>query len=163
MLSWNQIIINELKEQKLTLSTCESVTGGMIASNLVIVPGASEVFFGGLITYTNYAKNKLANVDNKIISEYGAISKQAAKAMAEGTIKKLNTDISLSITGNAGPIADENKPVGLAYMVIIVIDKVYNYEIKIEDHGRNDNRIAFTSKALEELSKILFSLKLKKD
>jgi PncC family amidohydrolase len=144
-------LVEILKTKQLTLSSCESITGGMIGSNLVGIPGASKVYLGGLITYSNQAKINLARVDKKILDSHGAISKQTSLAMAEGAKVKFNTDITISITGNAGPIVDENKPIGLAYTTIIIIDKAYTYELHSKETERNNIRIDLTYQALTKL------------
>lgn len=148
-------LVDLLKKHELTISTCESITGGMIASMIVEVPGASKVFKGGLVVYTNEAKQKLANVSEKTLNEYGAISKQCVIEMANNTNKKLRSDISIAVSGNAGPIVDENKPVGKSYLAISIIDKTYWYEIHAKSTSRNDIRIETTAICLEKTIKLI--------
>lgn len=148
-----QELVELLKKNELTISTCESITGGMIASMIVEVPGASKVFKGGLVVYTNEAKQKLANVSEDTLNQYGAISKQCAIEMAANTNKKLRSDIAISVTGNAGPTCDENKPVGLSYLGISIIDKTYYYEFHAKSSNRNDIRIETTAFAFEQAIK----------
>ena len=148
-------VIDLLKENNLTICTCESITGGMIASMLVETPGASKVFKGGFVVYSNEAKIKLVNVNEKTIEKYGAISKECAIEMAIGAANKLRTDLAIAITGNAGPNPDENKPVGLSYVAISVIDKTYWYEIKTKATDRNDIRIESTAIALEKIISLI--------
>ncbi len=148
-------LVDLLKQHELTISTCESITGGMIASMIVEVPGASKVFKGGLVVYTNQAKHNLANVSEKTLSEYGAISKQCVIEMANNTNKKLRSDICIAISGNAGPNPDENKPVGMSFLAISIIDKTYWYEIKTKSTSRNDIRIESTAIALEKTIKLI--------
>lgn len=148
-------LVDLLKKHELTISTCESITGGMIASMIVEVPGASKVFKGGLVVYTNEAKQKLANVSEKTLNEYGAISKQCVIEMANNTNKKLRSDISIAVSGNAGPVVDENKPVGMSYLAISIIDKTYWYEIHAKSTSRNDIRIETTAICLEKTIKLI--------
>ncbi len=148
-------LVDLLKKHELTISTCESITGGMIASMIVEVPGASKVFKGGLVVYTNEAKQKLANVSEKTLNEYGAISKQCVIEMANNTNKKLRSDISIAVSGNAGPVVDENKPVGMSYLAISIIDKTYWYEIRAKSTSRNDIRIETTAICLEKTIKLI--------
>jgi PncC family amidohydrolase len=148
-------IITLLIKRKLTITTCESVTGGMIASNLVGVPYASQTFLGGLVTYTNESKTKLINVDKTMLEKYGAISTQVANAMAKNTCAKLHSDIAVAITGNAGPTPQEQKPVGQAYLAIAIIDKIYTYELQAEAKTRNEIRIELTFQALNKLATLL--------
>lgn len=142
-------LIDLLKANDLTISTCESITGGMISSMLVETPGASKAFRGGLVVYSNQAKINIANVNEQTINKFGAISKECAIEMAINTNKKFRTDIAIAITGNAGPVVDEQKPVGLSYLAISIIDKTYWYEIQAKSNNRNDIRIESTAIALE--------------
>lgn len=148
-------IIDLLKQHELTLSTAESVTAGMISSFLATVPGCSKVFKGGMIVYSNFAKNKLCGVKEETLNQFGAISEQCVRELALNTNKKLNTDISLAISGNAGPVCDENKPVGFAYLGICIIDKIYIYELQSKQKERNDIRIDLTHMTYEKLLKLI--------
>lgn len=148
-------IIELLKQHELTLSTAESVTAGMISSFLASVPGCSKVFKGGMVVYSNFAKNKLCDVKEETLKKFGAISEQCVKELAFNTNKKLNTDISLAISGNAGPVCDEDKPVGFAYIGICIIDKVYVYEFQSNQKDRNDIRIDLTHMAYEKLLRLI--------
>ncbi|GHU32449.1 competence-damage inducible protein [Bacilli bacterium] len=152
-------IVQLLKEKQLKMATCESVTGGMIASNIVNVPGTSDVFYGGFITYTNASKTKLISVDQNTITKYGVISEQTAQAMAVNTIAKTRCDIAVAITGNAGPSVQENQPVGLAFLCICLIDKAYIYKIISHKPTRNETRIDFTFQALTQLHDLLKGVK----
>jgi PncC family amidohydrolase len=150
-------IVDILKTKHLTVATCESLTGGMIASNIVNVPGASQIYVGGFITYSNQTKIKLANVKAETLEKYGAISKEVSLEMAKGVMQKLKSDLAISITGNAGPDVNEEKPVGLAYATIVLIDKAYTYKLNSSESNRNAVRIDLT---YQVLSKLLDLLKL---
>ena len=100
-----------------TLATAESLTGGGIGAALTQVSGASAVYTGGIISYTNEIKHKLLGVPMEILDQYGAVSAPVAKAMAEGARKVLDTDIAVSVTGLAGPSGDEfGNPVGTVFI-----------------------------------------------
>ena len=100
-----------------TLVTAESCTGGGIGATLTGVPGSSAVYKGGIISYTNWVKENLLNVDFELLNTYGAVSPEVAKAMAEGARKALCADIAVSVTGLAGPGGDEfGNPVGTVYI-----------------------------------------------
>lgn len=100
-----------------TLATAESCTGGMIGQLLTAVPGASSVYKGGVVSYCNEIKQRLLEVDEQILSEYGAVSAPVARAMAQGARKLLDTDIAVSVTGLAGPSGDEyGNPVGTVFI-----------------------------------------------
>ncbi|OAV64797.1 hypothetical protein Barb6_03102 [Bacteroidales bacterium Barb6] len=159
LMSLAEEVVQLLTTKNLTLATCESVTGGMIGAQIVGVSHASKVYRGGLVTYSDDSKIKLASINRRTIDTFGAISTQTAKEMAEGTIKQLRTDIAISITGNAGPIANENKPIGLAYVAITVIDRTYVNELISHEKTRNEIRIDFTFQALSLLLKAIKGLK----
>lgn len=100
-----------------TLATAESCTGGGIGEALTAVPGASDVFKGGIVSYCNEIKEKLLNVPTEMLKEYGAVSAPVAQAMALGARKALETDIAVSVTGLAGPSGDDyGNPVGTVYI-----------------------------------------------
>ena len=150
-----QEIVENLKEKNVTISTCESVTGGMIASFFASVPGASAVFKGGSVVYSNFAKMLYAKVQEKTLNQYGAISANTVTEMALNTAKLTKTDICIAISGNAGPICDENKPMGFAYLGICVIDKVHVFELQSSQKERNNIRIDFANLAFDKLLSLL--------
>ena len=102
-----------LKIGKKTISVAESCTGGLIAKNLTDISGSSDVFFGGIIAYSNEIKEKLLGVDKACIESFGAVSEEVVKEMARGIRKVCNTDIGISVSGIAGPGGGtESKPIG---------------------------------------------------
>ena len=124
-----QKLIKMLKKRELTMSTAESCTGGMIASKLVNVSGASEVFRCGAVTYANEAKMELLGVKKKTLKKYGAVSAQTAEEMVTGAAEYLQTDVAVSVTGIAGPEGGtKEKPVGLVYIGCYVCGQVKVYE-----------------------------------
>ena len=111
------VCLDALKSRGLTLSAAESCTGGLLAKRLTDVPGASAVFLGGVVSYTNGVKNKVLNVSESKLVEFGAVSEPVAIAMAEGVRSLTGADYALSVTGVAGPDSDERgNPVGLVYI-----------------------------------------------
>lgn len=113
------ITFDLLKKHNLKIGFAESLTGGLISSNFTKLSGVSEVFPLGLVTYSNDSKSKLLDVKKETLKKYGAVSKEVATQMAKGLINKYNLDISLSVTGIAGPTGDtKNKPIGLVYIGI---------------------------------------------
>jgi nicotinamide-nucleotide amidase len=114
-----------LLEKGLTLGTAESCTGGMIASRLTDIPGSSEYFKGGIVSYTNEVKNRVLGVGQEILNTFGAVSEETAVAMAQGAREKTNADLGLSVTGVAGPGGGTaEKPRGLVYIALAAADKV---------------------------------------
>ena len=110
-------IIDIMRQKKLTLGTVESATGGLIANLLTDIPGSSDVFQGSIIAYSNDIKIKIVGVKKATIEEYGAVSPQVARAMAQGGRQVLGVDICVADTGIAGPGGGTpGKPVGLFYL-----------------------------------------------
>lgn len=106
-----------LKKYQITLTTAESATGGMIASTLINVPGISEFFTEGYVTYSNAAKVKMIHVAQETIDRYGVVSAETAYDMAESAARAAGCDASLSVTGVAGPDGGTKEcPVGLVYI-----------------------------------------------
>ncbi len=108
-----------LIKQKKTLAIAESCTGGLLSNRITNIPGSSNFLQVTVVAYSNQAKIKLLNVDEKDIKKYGAVSHQIAIAMAEGVRNIFKTDFGIGITGIAGPDgATKKKPVGLVYIAI---------------------------------------------
>ena len=135
-------LINLLKERRLRLSVCESASCGALPSSIGEVAGASSVFAGGFISYSNEVKIKLVGVSEKTIFKYGAVSEQTAKEMCLQTNQKFNTDIAISITGNAGPQGSENKEVGLFYIGIAIKDFAIVKKVTLNSNERTFNRFS---------------------
>lgn len=115
--SLEYLVYKLLKERHYTLTTAESATGGMIASTLINVPGISEFFTEGYVTYSDAAKVKMIHVKPETIAQYGVVSSQTAADMAESVAKTAGCDAALSVTGVAGPDGGtEECPVGLVYI-----------------------------------------------
>lgn len=128
-------VVRLLKKYELTVTTAESCTGGLIAGRIVNVPGASEVFREGFITYSNKSKRKLLDVSKSTLKKYGAVSEQTAKEMATGGVFATDSDVCIAVTGIAGPDAEGEKPVGLVYIACYMKDKV-----KVEEYHFKGNR-----------------------
>ena len=115
--SLEQAVVDLLLEKKMTVCTIESCTGGMLAARLINVPGVSETFRAGFVTYSNKAKRKVAGVKKKTLQKYGAVSAQTAAEMACGAARAAHADVTVSVTGIAGPDGgSREKPVGLVYI-----------------------------------------------
>jgi nicotinamide-nucleotide amidase len=130
------------RERKLTLATAESCTGGLVAAAITDIPGSSDVFDRGFVTYSNQAKQALLGVGKEIIAEHGAVSAQCAKAMAQGAMNAAGTSIAVSITGIAGPGGGSpEKPVGLVFMACANREgKFHARECRFGDLGRDEVR-----------------------
>ena len=117
------VVVKLLKQRKETLATAESCTGGFIANCMTNVPGASEVFLAGYVTYANNAKSGVLNVDPKLIEKHGAVSEPVARAMAEGALSRSASTYGVATTGIAGPNGgSDEKPVGTVYIALASAD-----------------------------------------
>lgn len=138
-----------LKEHHLKVATAESCTGGLIAKRITDVPGASEVFECGIISYANEIKHKVLGVSEDDLNKYGAVSEPVAKQMAQGALKVSGADIAVSVTGIAGPDSDStDKPVGLVYIGLADKENVWVREIRTSRRDRSYNRYVSASNAL---------------
>ena len=145
------LVIEKLKKNNLTLSVAESCTGGMLSAKIVGISGASEIYKEGLTTYSNEAKVKRLGVKQETLDKYGAVSEETAREMVQG----LTTDVAISTTGIAGPLGGtEEKPVGLVYMGIRIKDKII-VEKKVFVGTRNKIRERATLQSLFYLNKML--------
>lgn len=127
-------LIKLLLEKGATVATAESCTGGMVAARLTSVSGASGAFKYGAVTYCNEAKHTILGVSTETLDEHGAISAETAREMSLGIRNVMNADIGISVTGNAGPGAAENKAVGLVYVGV----SSKNYSAVLENHFEGD-------------------------
>ncbi len=129
-----------LREQGLTLSTAESCTGGLAAKRMTDLPGASQVFCGGVVCYTNQVKRDVLGVSQNTLDDFGAVSPQTAAELAQGVCRCTGSDIGLSFTGVAGPDPDEGKEVGLVYIGLAHGEQVWVKEVHLgtaRDRVRN--------------------------
>ena len=118
-----EVVLRGLKERGLTLGTAESCTGGLMAKRMTDLPGASAVFKGGVVSYTNEVKANVLGVPGALLEERGAVCTEVAEAMAEGARRVLGCDLAVSVTGVAGPDCDERgNPVGLVYVALAAPD-----------------------------------------
>lgn len=145
-----EAVVGMLKELHLKVATAESCTGGLIAKRITDVPGASEVFECGIISYANGIKHKVLGVSEDDLNKYGAVSEPVAKQMAQGALKVSGADIAVSVTGIAGPDSDSTgKPVGLVYIGLADKENVWVREIRTSRRDRSYNRYVSASNALD--------------
>ena len=149
--SLEESVVEILAQKKMTVTTAESCTGGLIAGTLVNVAGASDVLNEGYVTYSNDAKERLVGVKHETLEEYGAVSEQTAREMAEGAARAAKADAALSATGIAGPGGGtEEKPVGLVYIGCYVNGETTVKECRFEG-SRMENRLHTVETALQLL------------
>ena len=131
------IMMEELKAKGFKLASAESMTGGMFAKMITDVPGASKVFSRGVVTYCNEAKTAELDVKPETLQEYGAISPQTAEEMVRGLSIYSGCNVCVAVTGNAGPDADEGKPVGQFFVGLKVGNDVTVKEFRANRNNRN--------------------------
>ncbi len=151
--SLSKTVVDVLKSVGQTVSTAESMTGGMIASSLVDVSGASSVLYEGVVTYSISSKCKRLGINPHFVDEYGVISQQVAQAMAVG-LRKNGSGVAVSVTGNAGPTSEDGQPIGLCYIGIATERNVAVYR-NVFLGDRNSVRAQATNMALYLVLKTL--------
>ena len=143
-------IINKFSRKKIQISVVESCTGGLLSSAITSFSGSSKVFCLGLVTYSNQSKIDVLNIPKKIIERYGSVSKQVCLAMVKKISKISKTNISVSITGIAGPIGGtKKKPVGLVFIGIKKGKKIEVMKYFFKNRGRAYIQKAAVNKSLE--------------
>ncbi len=149
--SLSQALMALCNEKKLTISTAESCSGGYIAYSITSDSGSSSYYLGSVVSYTNELKNKILGVSHKTLERYGAVSEQTVIEMATGALKVLNSDITISVSGIAGPTGGTpEKPVGTIWMC--VANKEHHYAFKINASKDRLKNIEYTGiKALNAL------------
>jgi nicotinamide-nucleotide amidase len=142
--------IEALVAAKFSVATAESCTGGLVAGALTAIPGSSAVVYGGFVTYANTAKTAMLGVTARLIRDYGAVSAQVARAMADGARNKAHVDLAVAITGVAGPDGGtDKKPVGLVYLACATHEGTKVIEKRFGALGRDEVRQAAALEALK--------------
>jgi len=149
-------LVKKLIKKKIKISFAESCTGGMLSSTITSVSGSSKIFNLGLVTYSNKAKIDILKVPKNIINEYGAVSSECCASMVKNLSKISKADISVSVTGIAGPNGGTKlKPIGLVYVGIKKGNKIF----VLKNLFRNKNRISIRKATTTKVLKILLVLK----
>jgi nicotinamide-nucleotide amidase len=152
-----EVILADARAQKLKIATAESCTGGLIGALLTEIPGSSDVFERGFITYSNLAKRDLLGVPGDLLADYGAVSEPVARAMAEGAINYSKADVSVAVTGVAGPSGGTPmKPIGHVHFAAArrgrnIIHELHRYG----ELSRGEIRLKAVETALELLRRQL--------
>ena len=148
-------IVKLLTKNKLTLSFAESCSGGLLASSITSISGSSKVFNMGFVTYSNNAKVKLLKVPKKTITKYGAVSYETCLSMVKNLSKISKSNISISITGVAGPKGGtKEKPVGLVYIGL----KKGSKTIIKKNLFKNKKRISIQKATVKQALKMIFNV-----
>ena len=149
-------LINTLRRKKIKISCAESCTGGLLASTITSISGASKIFNLGLVTYSNQAKTNILKVNQKIIKKYGAVSVQCCLAMVNNLSKISKSKVCVSITGIAGPKGgSKQKPVGLVYIGIRVGKNVFVNKCNFKNKGRIFIQKQTVKKSLNLLTRLI--------
>ena len=144
-----------LRERKQTLALAESCTGGYISSLFTALPGASELFKGAIVPYTNLSKHELLQVDDSLFTTVGSVSKEVVEQLAQNVIKKFNSDYAISISGIAGPTGGTpEKPVGTVWVAVANRERVITHKFQFGDN-RKRNIIMTASAAINLLRKLI--------
>ena len=146
----NNLLKDYFISNKLTLGSVESFTGGAFASHITKIPGASNFYKGSIITYATEIKENILGISHDLVEKHGVVSAEIAHEMALKGRELLNVDICVSFTGNAGPSAMEDKPVGLVY--IGIADK---NGVKVHDYLLKGNRCEIQQEAISIVENIL--------
>jgi PncC family amidohydrolase len=148
-------LIELLTRKKLKISVAESCTGGLLASSITSVSGASKVFNLGIVTYSNQAKINILKINNNIIKKYGAVSRECCSAMVKNLSKISKANINISITGIAGPKGGtKEKPVGLVYIGVKKGKKIQINKCLFKSKNRSSIQKATVKKALNLVFRI---------
>ena len=149
-------VVQKLIKKKIKISFAESCTGGLLSSKITSISGSSKIFNLGLITYSNETKINILKVPKKILSKYGAVSKECCLSMVKNLSKISNANISVSITGIAGPNGGTKlKPVGLVYIGIKKGNKIIIKESIFKNKNRISIQKATVNSSLQIISKII--------
>ena len=148
-----EAIVHKAGAEGMMIATAESCTGGMIAAALTDVPGSSAVLDRAFVTYSNEAKNEMLGVPAALIKRYGAVSHQVARAMAVGALRHSRADLTVSVTGIAGPSGgNDEKPVGLVWFGLKTANEPTRVERRVFPAGSRDYvRLRATETALNFL------------
>ena len=128
------VLVNKMIHKSKTLSVAESCSGGAIASSITSLAGASQYFIGGVVAYSNDVKEKILGVKQTTLLEYGAVSEETVKEMAEGVLNKMNSDYAIATTGIAGPGGGtEEKPVGTVWIAVVSRKNMHTQKLTFGD------------------------------
>lgn len=142
-------VVEEGAARGLTIACAESCTGGLVAAAITAVPGSSAVLDRGFVTYSNAAKTQMLDVPAELVEVSGAVSEAVARAMAEGALRNAGADVSVAVTGVAGPSGgSEAKPVGLVHFAAIGPAGAVHVEHRFGDIGREAVRLESVRTAL---------------
>jgi len=152
-----KLLLKQASEAKLLIAFAESCTGGLVAAAMTELDGSSAVVERGFVVYSNRAKIEMLGVPPELIEEYGAVSEEVARAMAQGALKHSGARLAVSVTGIAGPTGGTAaKPVGLVHFAAARVDQTtLHLECRFGDIGRGEIRMRSVEEALKLLLQII--------
>jgi nicotinamide-nucleotide amidase len=152
-----ETLLADARAKGLKIATAESCTGGLVAGLLTEIPGSSDVVERGFVTYSNQAKEEMLGVPAAMLRQHGAVSEPVARAMAEGAIRNSTAQLSVAVTGVAGPGGgSDDKPVGLVHIAAARAgEATLHRECRFGDIGRDAVRLASVATALEMLQSLV--------
>jgi len=150
-------LLESSRAQSLRIATAESCTGGLIAALLTEIPGSSDVFGRGFVTYSNQAKQDMLGVPAATLRQHGAVSEAVARLMAEGAVRNSTAQMSVAVTGVAGPGGGtDEKPVGLVHIAVARAgEPTIHRECRFGGIGRGEIRLKSVETALEMLQSLM--------
>ena len=150
-------LLGASRAQGLRIATAESCTGGLVAALLTEIPGSSDVFGRGFVTYSDKAKQDMLGVPGALLRQHGAVSEAVARAMAQGAVRNSTAQLSVAVTGIAGPGGgSEEKPVGLVHIAAARAgEPTIHRECRFGDIGRGEIRLKSVETALEMLQSLV--------
>ena len=153
LLNMARLFLDDAQQRRLRVVTAESCTGGLLAGLLVEIPGSSKVFERGFVTYSNKAKEEVLGIPGDLIADYGAVSEPIVRAMAEGALEESRANMSIAITGIAGPGGGTPlKPVGTVHFALARENAPIRHRVEqYGDIGRTEVRMASVETALQML------------
>ena len=151
----SKILFDKCIKKNITITTAESCTGGMVSSSIVSINGSSNIFESSIVTYSNFMKSKLLNISPSIIEINGAVSEVTVHHMALNVLSIMKADISIAVTGIAGPTGGSaNKPVGLVWIAIGTKKQVFKNKFLL-DGNRLEIRQKTTLESLKFANKVI--------
>lgn len=143
-------VINKIRKSGLTISFAESCSGGNIAAEVIKISGVSDIFMGGVVTYSDEAKIDILNVTKEEIKKFGVVSENIAFLMAKNSKELFKTSLSLATTGNVGPLSSDNRSkVGEIYICLIFKEKVFHKKLNLKStRVENINKLVFEAFSL---------------
>ena len=149
-------VLELARAKGLRLVTAESCTGGLVAACLTEIPGSSDVVERGFVTYSNAAKSELLGVPMQLMAAHGAVSREVARAMAEGARERVPGSLAVAVTGIAGPGGGSaEKPIGLVLFAVAGVELLLHEELNFGDIGRTKVRLRSVDAALALLRRAL--------